>query len=108
VIRYLVFAIVVFAIHANISLEAERAIQPANMDGSRLLQMAVEQGEAALDRIPPEPCYAEVWALERAGLALLSDALRYQRMGEADYANAFANAAGAARWAAEQGGHDCR
>lgn len=106
-IRYLLSFILVTAIYADISEEMAAAGEQASMDGLRGVQYAVDDGEALMDAFPPRSCFAEWWALERAGLSMLAASLRAHVMGAVEESQALLNAAAASHYQAGRTEVEC-
>ena len=105
-IAYLLSFLLVTAVYADVYEHIEAANEPANMDGYQLVQLAVEDGERLMDRYPPQSCYAAWWALERASLRVLAQALRFYVMGDPATADALLDSATVNRWLAQDARKD--
>ena len=106
-IAYLLALLIVTATTIDIDTQIEAALEPANMDGYRHVQLAIEQGETRLDARPPESCYAAWWALERSRLLLLGESLRAHIEGRAQDAKVTLDAVSVLRYYADIEEVDC-
>lgn len=81
-IRYVLASFLLFALQADILVNAHRATDPNDFNARADLGLVIEHAAQAMDAFTPSSCFAGWWALERAAVQLLHRQLFWSVVGD--------------------------